>query len=99
MLSLRASLPIAVLSLPLVFDLSASSPTAVLLDPLVLAFKASSPIATFSSPPAKLGIPSSTAPSVKEYKDRLPANEDDPVKIILQSKATKKYFKIFELEV
>ena len=46
----------------------------------MFAFKASSPIATFSSPLLKLGIPSSAAPSVNEYKDRLPAINELPVK-------------------
>ena len=59
--------------------MSASSPIAVLFDPLVLAFKTSSPIATFSSPLDKLGIPSSAAPSLKEYKDRLPAKLIDQI--------------------
>ena len=65
---------------PLVLVFRASSPTAVLFDPLVFAFKASSPIATFSSPLLKLGIPSSAAPSVNEYKDRFPAIDALPAK-------------------
>ena len=84
--------PIAVLSLPLVLDLSASSPIAVLFEPLVFAFNASSPIATFSSPLVKLGIPSSAAPSVKEYKDRLPAVEMFPTLIMLKATVQRIFF-------